>query len=196
MKRIYLSLTLSGLFLAALFTRAGLSAQKDPAPLKPKLALAIKPQHVADALRAVVSSDREVYTQCVEDNEKSAKMARAIGEKLPSPCEMLRLGSQAVASKGVEFSYVLRSLRPINPRNHPETEVETKGLQFIATRPDLIYTSEELLGGRWYFTAVYPDVARNQSCVTCHNQHRRDSASELKLGEVFGGLIVRIALEL
>jgi len=179
------------------------TAQKQSAPTKPKLAVSIKPQHVTDALRAVILSDREVYTQVIAEHPNDSAQAEPTGAPaanseppLPSPCEMLRLGSQSVASKGVEYSYVLRALQPVSPRNAPETEVETKGLQFVATRPDLSYSSEELLGGRWYFTAVYPDVALNQTCVSCHNRQSVSADRKYKLGDVMGALVVRIALEL
>ena len=173
---------------------------KPATPSKPKLALSIQPRHVTDALRAVILSDREVYSQLVTAHESAPTRLGldkppAGSQPMPSPCEMLRLGSQATASKGVDFSYVLRSLNPINKRNAPETEVETKGLQFVDTRPDLTYSSEELLGGRWYFTAVYPDVALNQSCVTCHNR-QNPQGKQFKVGEVMGALVIRIALEL
>ncbi len=163
-------------------------AQKSETPAKPKLALSIKPKDVADALRAVVASDREVYTKL------AAQIA--LGKGLANPCELLRLNSESVASKGVEFSYVLRALRPINQRNAPETDVEKKGLEFVSTRPGQAYYEEELLGGRWYFTAVYPDVAVNQSCVNCHNQHKDSPKKDWKSGEVLGGVVVRVALEL
>jgi hypothetical protein len=159
-------------------------AQKSDPPVKRKLTVSIKPQHLADALRAVIASDREVYTQLA---------ARHAPEKgLPNPCEVFRQCSETAASKGVEFSYVL----PIRQRNAPETDVETKGLQFVSTRPDQAHYTEEILGGRWYFTAVYPDVAVNQSCVTCHNQHQDSPKKDFKLGEVMGGVVVRVALEL
>jgi len=160
-------------------------------PSKPKLAVAIKPKHVTDALRAVILSDREVYLHLLASQNLTNTPASA----WPSPCEQLRLVSQKVASQGVEFSYVLRSTNPINRRNAPETEVETKGLQFVGTRPDLVYTSDELLGGRWYFTAIYPDVAAAKSCVACHNAQRIGSAPA-KIGDVIGALVIRVALEL
>jgi hypothetical protein len=193
-------LGIAGAAVLSLTGRTG-EAPKPATPLKPKLAVSIKPQHVADALRAVILSDREVYTMVAANEYQALSPTNAStrpesSKSLPSPCEMLRLGSQAAASKGVEYSYVLRSLRPVNKRNAPETEVETKGLQFVGTRPDLIYTSDELLGGRWYFTAVYPDVAVNQSCVSCHRRLQPSVGSELKLGDVIGALVVRIALEL
>lgn len=166
---------------------------------KPRLAVSIQPRHLTDALRAVILSDREVYMDALTRHPADPGVrapGSALEADLPNPCEFLRLGSQATASKGVEYSYVLRAFQPINKRNSPETETERKGLQFVGTRPDLTYTSEELLGGRWYFTAVYPDVARDQRCLDCHN--RLNSAREQKwnLGEVLGALIVRVALEL
>ena len=53
-----------------------------------------------------------------------------------------------------------------------------------------------MLGGRWYFTAVYPDVAVNQSCVNCHNQIKESPKKDFKSGEVMGGVVLRVALEL
>src|SRR5579862_6742993 len=164
--QLKLSIVAGTAFLGCLAWNA--PAQKPSAPNKPKLALSIKPQHVADALRAVILSDREVYGQIAAEHRCSLDGAGGQSavpgtNGLPAPCEALRRGSQAAASKGVEYSYVLRSLTPVNKRNSPETDAEVKGLQFVETRPDLIYTTEELLGGRWYFTAVYPDVALNQS---------------------------------
>jgi hypothetical protein len=176
--------------------------QKASRPTKPKLAVAIKPQHVADALRAQITAEREVYTQVIlqrlQDQEKLLKASVRWEEDkaLPAPCQMLRLAAEGVGAKGVEFSYTLRSLAPVSPRNAVETDVEKKGLEFVTSRPDLSYTAEELLGGRWYFTAVYPDVAVHQSCVSCHNQLKGSETKPFKLGDVMGALVVRIALEL
>jgi hypothetical protein len=174
-----------------------------PMPTKPKLAVSIKPQAVTDALHVLISTDRAIYTArtaqfCEESNPRlqSDSVDAQTSAALPSPCEMFRLTSQAVAAKGAEYSYVLRSFQPLNPHNAPETEVERKGLQFISTRPDLIYSSEELLGGRWYFTAVYPDVAINQSCTVCHNAKKSAGEKQHQMGDVMGGLVVRLALEL
>src|SRR6516165_5767930 len=66
-KRTHMNLKLLGfglscLILFSLVNRSG-EPQKTPTPTKPKLAISIKPQHVADALRAVILSDREIYTQ-------------------------------------------------------------------------------------------------------------------------------------
>ncbi|MBI4658895.1 MAG: DUF3365 domain-containing protein [Verrucomicrobia bacterium] len=177
-------------------------SQKPVGPSKPKLDVAIKPQHVADALRAVITSQREVYTRlysrlpATPERTRSTDSSTRASKPISSPCEVLRLCSEAVASKGVEFSFVLRSRRPIDKRNLPETDVEKKGLELAVERPDSSHSAEELLGGRWYYTAVYPDIGTDQTCVDCHNQLQPNSKTKLKLGDVFGSLVIRIALEL
>lgn len=175
--------------LAALLVLCALAAnllgQQNPSVGKKKLQVAIKPQHVADALKAVIISHREVYAHAVQSQSN-----------VPAPCEVVRQGSEAVASKGVEYSYLLRSLQPINKRNAPETETEIKALQQVAQNPESPFYSEELLGGRWYLTAVYPDIAVNQSCVSCHNARQASPGKSYKIGDVIGGLVVRVALEL
>jgi hypothetical protein len=200
MKARYFGLALAALALIGLLAQSG-DTSKAP-PTKPKLAVSIKPQNVADALRVVILTDRELYTRITapyrqaSDLDRGSNATRQAQADLPSPCELLRLSSQTVASKGVEYSYVLRSFQPLNARNAPETEVERKGLQFVATRPDLTYSSEELLGGRWYFTAVYPDVALNQSCIACHPRANEATGKEHQIGDVLGALVIRLALEL
>ena len=114
----------------------------------------------------------------------------------PNPGVMFREISETTPSKRVEFSYVLRSLKPVSQRNAPETEVEIKGLKSFATTGKQPYYAEEKLSGRWYFTAVYPDVAGNQSCVTYHNQLKDRPRKDFKPGEVMGAVVVRVALEL
>jgi hypothetical protein len=196
-------IVLSGLALAVLGV-LGLTgtASKPGRAEKPKLAVSIKPQHVTDSLRALIAADREVYTQVIvqrlQDEARAFKVSPEWEQEkaCPTPCQMLRLNSEAAGARGVEFSYTLRALKPINPRNAPETEIEKKGLEFVTGRPDLSYSSDELLGGRWYFTAVYPDVAVSQACVSCHNQLKNSPRKDYRLGDVMGALVIRIALEL
>lgn len=178
---------MAGLFALGIGAWNGLG-QKTNAPPKPELALSIQPKDMADALRAVVAAHREVYTLMAAQRPED--------KSLPNPCGMLRRTSEATASKGVEFSYLLRSLQPINRRNAPETEVEKKGLEFLATHADSSYSSKEIQGGRWYFTAVYPDVAFHQSCADCHNRRPESLRKDYKLGDVMGAMVIRIALEL
>ncbi len=176
---------------------------KDPAApgAKSPPEVTFKPQEMADALHAVIAADREVYSrhilQRLQGDEKLIKASENWQEEkaLPVPAQVLRLGSESVQQKGAEFHYVLRSLWPINPRNAPETATEKVGLQSVLNKPDSNYYAEESLGGRRYFTAVYPDRATVPSCVECHNAHQTSGKRDFKLGDVMGGMIVRVPLE-
>jgi hypothetical protein len=52
-----------------------------------------------------------------------------------------------------------------------------------------------MLGGRPYFTAVYPDIPAVASCVDCHNRRPASIPRRLQVGEVMGGIVVRVPLE-
>jgi hypothetical protein len=167
----------------------------------PQPEVTFKPQEMADALHAVVAADRQVYAlhviQRLQGDEKVIRGAANWKEEkaLPLPAQMLRMGSEAVQQKGAEFHYVLRSLWPINPKNAPETSTERSGLEFVAAHPESNYYSGESLGGRRYFTAVYADKALAPVCVDCHNQHTDSPKKDFKVGDVMGGIVVRVPLE-
>jgi hypothetical protein len=167
----------------------------------PQPEVTFKPREMADALHAVIAADREVYAlhvvQRLQGDEKLIKAATNWREEkaLPLPAQMLRMGSESVQQKGAEFHYVLRSLWPINPKNAPETATERSGLEFVLAHPETNYYSGESLGGRKYFTAVYPDHALAAVCVDCHNQRTDSPKKDFKVGDVMGGIIVRVPLE-
>ncbi len=46
-----------------------------------------------------------------------------------------------------------------------------------------------------YFTAVYADVAVAPVCTSCHNEHKDSPKRDFKLGDVMGGVVIRIPLE-
>jgi hypothetical protein len=157
---------------------------------RPTLAVTFKPQEMADALHAVIAADREVYARYFDQltGPDSAKPTTV-------PAHVLREASALVQQKGAEFHYVLRSLWPIDPKNAPETPTENEGLKSVLEHPDANYYSEESLGGRRYFIAVYPDRAILPSCVSCHNGHAASPKKDFKPGEVMGGMVVRVPLE-
>lgn len=157
---------------------------------RPKPAVTFKPQEMADALHAVIAADREVYARYFDKLSASGPSTNS-----PVPAHLLRQASEAIQTKGAEFHYVLRSLWPINPKNAPETEIEKAGLQTVLKKPEESFYSEESLGGRRYFTAVYADRAIVQSCVSCHNHHSASPKKDFKPGDVMGGLVVRVPLE-
>jgi len=163
-------------------------------------AVTFKPQEMADALHAVIAADREVYAREVVQRLGEDKSVQLVDpEKTngypPLPAHLLRPAAESVQQKGAEFHYVVRSLWPINSKNAPETTTEKTGLQYVLDHPDSNYYAEESLGGRRYFTAVYPDRAIVPACVECHNQHLNSPKRDFKLGDSMGGMVVRVPLE-
>jgi hypothetical protein len=108
---------------------------------------------------------------------------------------MFRRAGELIQSKGAEFSYALRSLHPIDPRNEPQTELEQRGLAFVSSHPAENYYGQEMLGGRRYFTAVYPDLPAVAACIDCHNRRSATIPQRYKISEVMGGIVVRVPLE-
>jgi hypothetical protein len=158
----------------------------------------ITPKTMADALHAVMESDRVVYTRNVVNRLQQEKVIKASehwkdDKALPLPAQMFRMGSEMVAEKTKDFSYSLLSLWAVNKQNLPKTDVEKAGLEAVAAKPEPYY-GEETLGGKRYFTAVYPDIAVAEACITCHNGHDDSPRSDFKMGETMGGVVVRIPL--
>ena len=202
MKRSRIILHVASVLLAGSLFFAGVGCRPD-APEKPEAsqsAVTFKPQEMADALHAVIAADREVYARQIVQRlaeDKSLRPAEAgkTNGFPPLPAHLLRLASESVQQKGAEFHYVLRSLWPINAKNAPETATEKTGLQYLLDHPDSNYYAEESLGGRRYFTAVYPDRAIVPACIECHNQHPGSPRRDFKPGDILGGLVVRVPLE-
>ena len=198
----HLHKTLIGLGVAA--SVAGLStALADTAAFnKPT----ISPKAMADALHLVIDSDRTIYTRKIVNRlVKKEKVIKASehfedDKALVLPAQMFRFGSELVAKRAeklddVNFSYSLQSLWPINKQNAPKTAVEKEGLKFIAENKGKNYYATETLGGKTYFTAVYPDVGVAPVCVSCHNDHKDTPKRDFKLGDVMGGVVIRIPMD-
>ncbi|MEX6501518.1 Tll0287-like domain-containing protein [Pseudomonas zhanjiangensis] len=157
------------------------------------------PQQLTDSLHLVMESDRAVYTKQVVNRLKDAGVIKPSehfvdDNALPLPAQMFRFGAETVAAKTDAFSYSLQSLWPINKQNAPRTEAEKTGLQYIMDHPGENYYGEEELGGKRYFTAVYPDVAVAPVCSSCHNEHKDSPRTDFKLGDVMGGVVIRVPL--
>ncbi len=160
----------------------------------------IKPEIFTDSLFAVMNSDRTNYTKLIvqrlgpnkgdfikptehwEDNEMGA----------PLPAQMFRLGAEGVAEVTDDFTYSLQSLWPINKQNAPKTPMEEEGLQFIIDNPGQNFYGTEKLGDVSYFTAVYPDVAVSPACTSCHNDHVDTPKTDFEIGDVMGGVVIRV----
>jgi hypothetical protein len=156
---------------------------------------------MADALHAVMESDRTVYTRMVvnrlQNEEKVIKASEHFKDDkaLPLPAQMFRFGAEMVAEKKMGFSYSLQSLWPINKQNMPKTALEKKGLEAVAKDPSKPFYGEETLGKTKYFTAIYADKAVAPACVSCHNEHKDTPKNDFKIGQAMGGVVLRIPMK-
>jgi len=155
-----------------------------------------------DSLFTVMSSDRANYTKLIVQRLgpngsnviKPAEHWQDIENGAPLPAQMFRAGAEAVAEKTQEFTYSLQSLWPINKQNAPKTELEKKGLEFVAANPGENFYGEEKLGDVTYYTAVYGDVAVSEACTKCHNDHKDSPKTDFQIGDVMGGVVIRVPL--
>jgi len=158
---------------------------------------------MADALHMVMDSDRTVYTKTIVNRlVKQEKVIKASehfedDKALALPAQMFRFGAEMVAERAsgnpeVNFSYSLQSLWPVNRQNAPKTDAEKAGLRFVADNVGKNYYTTETLGGQKYFTAIYPDIGVAPVCVACHNAHPDSPKKDFKLGDVMGGVVIRI----
>lgn len=159
----------------------------------------IPPKQLADAVHAALESDRAVYTREVVNrlqNELGVIKASEHWKEdkaLPLPAQMFRMGAELTAQKEAGLHYALLSPWPISRQNQPRTDVEKAGLDFVVKNPNENYYGSERLGDTTFFTAVYPDKAISSACVNCHNQHASSPRHDFVLGDVMGGVVVRIA---
>lgn len=161
---------------------------------------------MADALHMVMDSDRTVYTKKIVNRlVKKDKVIKASehfedDQALALPAQMFRFGAEMAAERAasnpdVDFSYSLQSLWPINKQNEPKTDAEKEGLKYIADNPGKNFYTTEKLGGKNYFTAVYPDIGVAPVCISCHNAHPDTPKKDFKMGDVMGGVVIRIPVE-
>jgi hypothetical protein len=159
----------------------------------------VSAREMADAVHAVLEADRTIYTQHVVNRLQNELQVIKASEHwredraLPLPAQMFRMGAELATSRQTGLYYALLSEWPISRQNEPRTEVERAGLQFVAKNPNENYYSSERLGESNYFTAIYPDKAVANACVQCHNAHKDSPRHDFALGDVMGGVVVRIA---
>ena len=156
-------------------------------------------QAIADAVYQVLSADRETYAEDVVHRLQNLDKVIKAGEQwkqdklLPLPAQMFRMGAARVQKRNTGLSYALLSLWPINKQNGPRTDLEKAGLQAVAAQPAQRFSGDEVLGGKHYFVAVYPDKAVSAACVGCHNDHPESPRSDFKVGDVMGAIVIRVA---
>ena len=161
---------------------------------------AIPQREVADMLYDLAFANRKTYTtevvQRLTINEKIITASEFHDEQkaLPLPAQMFRFAAEELLDHNDSYWLSLRSLSPINPASGPLTPAEERGLEVVNDDPEQRYYEEEELWGRNSLVAVYADIANVEACVSCHNGHPYSPRSDFSLGDVMGGVIVRLFL--
>lgn len=176
----------------------------------------IAPEVVVDYVHTVLLADRTAYTkhvvnrlQTLEGKEKADGVVPAEATEgwdqtggVPLPAQMFRLGSEVAAEtadeKGIGFTYNLISTWNINDSHAPKSEFEKKAMEEV-NKTGEPYKEYQEIGGQKYFSALYPDKAVAEACVTCHNTHpvhlERYPDKKFEMDEVMGGVIINLPIE-
>ncbi|MEC4983057.1 MAG: DUF3365 domain-containing protein [Oscillatoria sp. PMC 1068.18] len=171
----------------------------------------IAPEVVVDYVHTVLLADRTAYTKHVvnrlktlEGQEKADGVVPAEATEawqqsngVPLPAQMFRLGSEIAAEEGA-FTYGLISPWNINDAQAPKGEFEEQGMQQVVESGEPYKDYREIAGQR-YFSAIYPDKAVAEACVSCHNNHpvhkERYPDKQFEMGEVMGGIVINLPVE-
>ena len=176
----------------------------------------ISPEVAVDYVHTVLLADRTAYTNHVvnrlktlEGKEKADGVVPAEATEgwqdtagVPLPAQMFRLGAEVAAEtaeeKGIGFTYNLISTWNINDSHAPKSEFEKKAMEEV-NKTGEPYKEYQEIGGQKYFSALYPDKAVAEACVTCHNTHpvhlERYPDKKFELNEVMGGVIINLPIE-
>lgn len=171
----------------------------------------IAPELVADYIHTVLAADRTAYTKHVVNRVKALEgKTKADGvldieategwqqtNGIPLPAQMFRLGSE-IANESGYFTYNLISPWYINDSHAPKGEFEETAVQEMIDTGEPVKDYQEI-GGQQFFSAMYPDKAVAEACVTCHNTHpihlERYPDKQFVMDEVMGGVVINIPLE-
>jgi hypothetical protein len=172
----------------------------------------IAPEMVADYIHTVMAADRTAYTKHVVNRVKTLEgKENAEGvlnvestegwqqtDGIPLPAQMFRLGAEVASESGSAFTYNLISPWYLNDSHAPKSEFEKTAMDATIETGES-YKDYQEVGDQKYFSALYPDKAVAEACVTCHNTHpihlERYPDKVFVMGEVMGGVMINIPLE-
>lgn len=174
---------------------------------------AIAPELVADYIHTVMAADRTAYVKHVVNRVKTLEgKAKEEGvlevestegwlqtDGIPLPAQMFRLGSEIANEEGGgAFTYNLISTWNLNDSQGPKSDFEKASIEEMNETAEPVKGYQEV-GDQAYFSAMYPDLAVAEACVTCHNTHplhlERYPDKVFELGDVMGGVIINIPVE-
>jgi hypothetical protein len=153
----------------------------------------------ADLIHSVIEAGRTTYSKQVVEhlarqNTLTASENWEQEKTLPLPAQFLSMSSKISNSHRVGMKYRLMSLWPLNKHNSPRSQNEKRGLEEVLKIPGKPFTWIVPRDGRWYYQAIYPDIAVSETCVTCHNNHPNSPKTDFKKGDVMGGIIIDLPL--
>ena len=155
-------------------------------------------RQVADMLYLVMSSDRAVYTRMVVQrltrDEKILTASEHFEDDsalpLPGADVPLRRGDGGGRDRGLFLFAAFHASDQQEERSR--NGAGTEGLEYVAANPGENFYGEEELGGQRYFAAVYPGPCGAEACVSCHNNHKDSPRTDAEVGDVMGGVVIRI----
>jgi hypothetical protein len=110
---------------------------------------------------------------------------------------MFRLGAEIASEKGA-FTYGLLSPWNINDAQAPKTDFEKMAMEQVVETGEPFKDYQEI-AGQQYYSALYPDKAVAEACVSCHNSHpihqERYPDKVFEMGDVMGGVMINLPLE-
>jgi len=153
----------------------------------------------AEHIYATISAGRQFYSDKIVARLGEAGVVHAsenwqMDDSLPLPAQFLALSAKEANDYGIGLKIRLIGLTPINKENGPVSDLETHALQNLSSDPGKPFTWLSQNGSSWSFQAIYPDVAKLDSCVSCHNQHPKSAKHDWKKGDVMGGVLIRLPL--
>ncbi len=172
----------------------------------------IAPELVVDYIHTVLLADRTAYTKHVvnrlkklEGKEKADGVVPAEATEgwkqtggVPLPAQMFRLGSEVALENSDAFTYGLISPWNLNDNQAPRNEFEKKAMAEVVETGEP-YKGYQEIAGQTYYSAVYPDKAVAEACVTCHNTHpvhlEKYPDKVFELNEVMGGIVINLPID-
>ena len=183
-----------------------------PTAVETSAEVGIPPEKVVDYIHTVLLADRTAYTKHVvnrlkklEGKEKPDGVINAEATEtwkdtdgVPLPAQMFRLGSEVALENTTEFTYNLISTWYINDNHNPKSEFEKIAMEEV-NKTGEPYKDYQEIAGQTYYSALYPDKAVAEACVSCHNTHpvhlERYPDKKFELGEVRGGIIINLPVD-
>jgi len=182
----------------------------------PTASAGIPPELVVDYIHTALAADRTAYTKHVVNRVQTLEgKAKDTGvlpieategwkdtDGIPLPAQMFRLGYEAAGEiaekRGLDFSYGLISPWFINDNHAPQSDFEKTAMDEMIASGEPVKGEQEI-GGQKFFSAMYPDKAVAEACVTCHNTHpvhlERYPDKQFVLDEVMGGIVINLPLD-